>query len=551
MKKVIIDFINEHRGIFISYMIILFFISLERIAIPHFYGNLLGYLKNAHFQKVWKTFIILISIYLTFQVLDTIITLVDSKIIPLFEDSIRRNILDNIIDKYQHNFHELDLGNITSKIIKLPSNLRELFYQVKGFFFKNVLSVIFTIGYLFFCHPYLGTCITFGFIILGIITYHFCNKCKNPSYQRESIFDSTQESIQDILLNLLSVYTNNTEQKEKKIIEEIGQKTIKAQTNYIRCGIPYRIIFAVIFLLIFSSTTAISILLFKEKKINLALLSSSFIVMFTLLRTCISFYYDFESFIYLYGGIKVVLDYIQNLPKKSFTKNSILENNTPINIKFVNVSFQYNKNKHIFNNLNLEIPHKQKITIMGEIGSGKSSIAKLLIKLKPIQKGDILINGISISDLNINQLRRLIYYIPQAPRLFNRTLWKNISYGNKHLQLKEVYSILERVGMSNLKKIFQEKMFKKVGKHGENLSGGQRQMVLLLRAFFNNSSVIILDEPTSSLDKKSSSNIFKMINYISEKKTTIIITHDPSIINLTDRIIQIGNNNIIYDKKIN
>ena len=552
MKEVILNFIKNNRGIFTVYIIILFLIAFERIAIPHFYGQLLGFLKNANFQKVWKMFIILIAIYFTFQLLDTIITVIDSKIIPLFEDSIRRNIINNIIDKYQQNYHELDLGNITSKIIKLPSNLRDLFFQVKGFLFRHVLSLSFTIGYLFFCHLYLGSCLTFGFLILGLIAFTFCRSCKNLSYQRENIFDSTQESIQDTLFNLLSVYTNNNEKEEKKIIENIGKKTINAQTTYIQCGIPYRIIFAIVFIFIFAGVTGISIHLYKKKKISLALLSSSFIVMFTLLRTCISFYFDFESFIYLYGGIKVVLDYIDNLPspKKSIDK-SIPQKNEKIDISFQNISFQYNKTKSIFTNFNLEIPFKQKLTIMGEIGSGKSTFAKLLLKLKPYKNGDILLNGVSINNINVKEIRRLIYYIPQNPRLFNRSLWKNISYGNKNLKLENVYLILEMFGMKELKQIFKEKMFDNVGKQGENLSGGQRQMVWLLRAFFNESPVLILDEPTSSLDKKSSENVLKIIEYISKRKTTIIITHDSSLVRITDRVITIGNNQILNDTQNN
>ena len=119
---------------------------------------------------------------------------------------------------------------------------------------------------------------------------------------------------------------------------------------------------------------------------------------------------------------------------------------------------------------------------MGTIGSGKSTFAKLITRLQTHQKGKILINEIPIEQIEIDELRGNIVYIPQHPKLFNRTLWENISYGlptkgpNK-ITPDVIYNFLHSLELYELEQVFKDRMTKMVGKQGSHLSGGQRQMV--------------------------------------------------------------------------
>lgn len=535
-------FIDANKPILIVYILIMCILTVERVAIPHFYGKLLDSIKQAKFNMVTKLFFIVVGIFVVFQILDTTLTYIDAKLMPHFEAFVRRFVTDSIIDKHEQHYTELDLGNITSKLIKLPSNLNFLFYKVKSFLFNHLLSIIITAIYLFYCHPYLGAIFASAFGVVALLTWGFCSQCSKPSYAREEAFDHTQESIQDILLNLHSVYIHQTTRHEQTKIDTFNKNTIQRTQDYVFCGIPYRIMFAVLFLIVFSGITWTSISLYRQKKIELSILVSSFMVTFSILRTCISFYFDFESFIYLYGGIQVVSDYLDKLPQKTksatrtIPTHEVSKKGIDIDIRNITYYAQPTHTQPLFHNLSLHIPAGTQIAIMGGIGSGKSTLAHLLLRLRNCDKGSILLNNVNIQEITLNSLRKNVHYVSQTPRLFNRTLWENISYGNGKLQVEKVYALLQKLELYDLESVFRKKMHHSVGKHGSELSGGQRQIVLLMRALFNTDyRVLILDEPTSALDSHSRKQVIALIQWISKQSTVIVITHDEKLANYMDR----------------
>ena len=159
-------------------------------------------------------------------------------------------------------------------------------------------------------------------------------------------------------------------------------------------------------------------------------------------------------------------------------------------------------------------------------------------------------NKINIKNLNVDNLRHIINYIPQHPKLFNRTLFNNIVYGiSNKIDENDIYTILKDLDVNKTTEKFKSIMFKKVGKNGSKLSGGQRQLVWLIRSILKNSKVIVLDEPTSSLDNKSKLQVIKFIKKYSKNKTIILITHDKSLLKYVNRVITIKNGTIIKDSK--
>jgi ABC-type multidrug transport system fused ATPase/permease subunit len=147
--------------------------------------------------------------------------------------------------------------------------------------------------------------------------------------------------------------------------------------------------------------------------------------------------------------------------------------------------------------------------------------------------------------LNIDNLREIINYIPQHPKLFNRTLFSNITYGlKKDVAEEDINKIIDDLDVNNINKKFKSNMYKKVGKNGSNLSGGQRQLVWLLRAILKDSKVLILDEPTSSLDPESKKQFIKFLKMYTKNKLVIIITHDLSILDHVNKVIKLKHGKI-------
>lgn len=560
MLSLFYHFIKKYRVTLGFYVAILCILTLERVAIPHFYGQLLETIKSEKFDSTFRIFGIVIGIFLVFQVFDTILTYIDANLMPQFEAYVRKHVVDTLLERYQHQHTELDLGNITSKLIKLPGYLNWLFYKVKGFLFNHVLSIIITCGYLFYCHPYLGGIFASSFLILGILTFAFCKQCSKPSYDREDTFDRTHEEIQDILFNLQTIYVNRTEKKEQKRIEHINEETIRKTRDAAYCGIPYRVIFALLFIGVFAGITWTSLHLYRTKRLTLALLVSSFMVTFSILRTCIGFYFDFDSFIYIYGGVQVVADFLEALPKvckDTMTRTLPLiapSTGTPgIDIRFNDVQYtppllsseltvkeQKKSTPPLFEKLSLYLPSGQHVAITGGIGSGKSTLAHILLKLQCIQKGSITLNGVQMKHLNASSVRKYIHYVPQQPRLFDRTLWENLSYGNESLRPVDIYNLLKQLDLHDLEKVFRSKMYEHVGKQGYKLSGGQRQMVFLMRTLMNNDAkVVILDEPTSALDSRSRNQVLKLIQAGARQRSLLVITHDEDLLQYVDRVVHL------------
>jgi len=261
-------------------------------------------------------------------------------------------------------------------------------------------------------------------------------------------------------------------------------------------------------------------------------------------------YESSKDFMNLRSHIELIEKFINELPKtddKLQTKK--IPNPEKLDIVFKDVDYKHPDAKEkIFDKFNLKLYSGEKVAIIGGIGSGKSSAVRILGKLQSYQNGNIFINGISLNNIDINDLREKIVYIPQHPKLFNRTLEDNLTYGlPKDITTDIILKFLKDNGFIELEKIFRKRMKEKVGKLGSFFSGGQIQIIFLIRAFFKKCSLICADEITSALDPIATQQIKKMLNIISKDRAIILITHDMEMTKDMDRIIKFEKGKIISD----
>lgn len=562
-------FLREHRAIVLAYVLIMCVVTVERVAIPHFYGRILDHLKSEQFGSAARIFGVLIAFFVGFQLLDILLTWLDAQLLPPLEGHVREELMRTIVQRHSEHYRELDLGNVTSKLIKLPANLRAFFYQTKAFLFNHVLTVLITGGYLVWCHWTMGAIYVASFAALGIVAWRFSRQCIPKSYARESSFDETQETMQDILLNLLSVYNGQTEKKEEETVRRANGATIQHTRAHILCGIPYRAWIAGIFIVSLSAITGMGFHLYRQKSITLASMVSSFIVTFSVIKIAGRLYYDCDTFAYLYGSIKVVLDFIQQLPSPPATSpptattvsRAVAPGRQGVHVQLDNVSFAYPRAtdaahhtvlpRNVLRNVTLTLPPRSRVALMGSIGSGKSSLAQLLLRLQTHTHGTIRWNGADIRQVPVHELRSRTVYVPQHPRLFNRTLWDNISYGNPSVQPADVDRLLLSLGMDDVARVFRNKMHERVGKQGSRLSGGQRQIVWLLRALLHPAvDLVVLDEPTSALDKRSSQQVQRAIQQLAQRCTLVLVTHDEQLLSLVNRVIRMENGVVVDDRRV-
>ena len=211
-------------------------------------------------------------------------------------------------------------------------------------------------------------------------------------------------------------------------------------------------------------------------------------------------------------------------------------------IEFKNVNFSYPKNskKYILKNANIIIQPGEKICLIGDSGSGKSTIAQLIERFYDINEGEILIDNIDIKKYNLISLRKNIGYVSQEPVLFHSAIINNIKYGNEELDFDEI---------KKYAKIF--KIEDKLNEDNfDNLSGGQKQRIALIRALVKKCKILILDEATSALDNQTEIEVRKFIfDYIEKNKiTTIVISHKLNSFNEFNKVYKIEGDKIFEVK---
>lgn len=213
-------------------------------------------------------------------------------------------------------------------------------------------------------------------------------------------------------------------------------------------------------------------------------------------------------------------------------------------IEFKNIDFYYNKTRPILKDFNLIVKSREKVALIGPSGAGKTTVAKIILRLHDITAGEVLIDSQDIAKVTQESLRNNISFVPQEPLLFHRTLMENIRYGSPNANEKEIIEASKMAQCHEFISQFPEGYNTYVGERGVKLSGGERQRVAIARAILKNAPILILDEATSSLDSSSELLIQKAINELMKNKTVLVIAHRLSTIKQMDRIIVIDQGEI-------
>jgi len=519
---------------------------------PHYYGEIINSLKDGNLKNSKYLFVVLLGIWIIIQCFSIGISFVDNYIWPKFHAYVRQFFFELIVHRYNENYQELKLGQILTKLIKLPWILDDLSNQVQRFLLTNCILIISNFVYLFRHHSYLGFMYLGCIGVVFIMARLYFNSCNTNIKTVEGLYDQCHEEIEDTLQNLLSIYTARKIDDEKERIYDINQKTRDEQFNAGICNRKFRIYFSIINIFLFLGLNYLAYNLFLKTKITTASLVSIFILNYTILGSLMSLFESSREFMSVRSHIELIEKFINELPKsKGYSPKKLIPNPDKLDIVFKNITYQPPESTvKIFENFNLRIYPGQKIAIVGHAGSGKTSLVTLLTRMKPYQAGAILINGVPITDIDINDLREKIAFIPQHPKLFNRTLEENLTYGlPSSITVEDIFTFMKENGFVELEKIFRKRLKEKVGKTGEKLSGCQRSIIWFLRAIMKKSSMVICDEPTSALDGDSRKHIANMINVISKDRAIIIITHNLEMTENMDRIITIDKGKILKDSR--
>jgi ATP-binding cassette subfamily B protein len=472
-----------------------------------------------------------------------------AKLTPLIKKRVVGEAMEYVMS-HSHSFFQNNFsGALSSKIRDLSNSTPKMLDIVLYSFVRVALSVIVAFFTLFLVHKYFA----FGLIIwasLFILMAIRASKLTN----RMSVSIATQQSkimgnIVDALSNINNVKLFANSRFESKRIATFQNKY---STLFRRRGIflvKFFTLHGLTFSIYFTACIALLIWLYAENMVTLG----DFMLIFTVNNWIINDMWtatnQMRSFLEELGTVDQALSML-NEPIKVKDGNEKLVV-TRGEITFENVNFSYHGDEPIFNEKSITIPHGQKVGLVGHSGSGKSTFVNLILRLYDVDGGRILIDGQDISKATLDSLHRAIGMIPQDPSLFHRSLFENIAYGAENASL----SATKQDAIEAAKKAHAHKFIEKlphgynslVGERGVKLSGGQRQRISIARAFLKNAPILILDEATSQLDSVTENLIQESLKNLMNDKTTLVIAHRLSTLEMMDRILVFDRGRIVED----
>lgn len=544
ITDIFLEYFKQNKLFVTINLLFAILIPLQNVYLPNVYGKLIDSVKNNKLNT--HIFIYIIILLTLLQIGHALSSIHDIKFYPDFQSFIRMNMVKTIFNRLNTDFNELETGKIIAKFVKIPSYISKWYDKFKGYILPYILSYIISIIIFFMYDKILGVSLfllLFTFILIIILSVRYSYKL---SVERDNVQNEIYEEIEDVFKNLIYVYSYNQEENE---IKNISLKEVKYKESYtkmmeketlIRIYItPMIILFLIVFLLRFKSLSRTNHFIFVPIFMILIYILNSMIILTDQTKELlfdIGIIFNFDKIIEkkLSIEIKKISSNIYSHTKKHDCELCSHKSEYTNGILFENIKFGYN-NKNILNNFNLYIPRGTKIAIIGDVGSGKSTITKLLLKLKVPQSGNIYLNGINYNNLSTYEIRNKINYLQQNSILFNRSIIDNIKYGNN----VDDHIIINLFNKYNLYHYIPD-IYESSGKNGSFLSGGQKQIILSLRLILSNSEIIILDEHTSALDNNLKYIITKMIFNNSINKTIIIISHDKDIIKYASKILNIN-----------
>lgn len=521
-------------------------IPMQDVLLPHLYGKVISALEDR--KDIIRPFVIVIITIVIVQLGFAVSDWDDTRLIPDMQAFLRVDFLQKIFDNFQTNFQDLNIGDILSSLLKLPNSLSICFERVKNYIIPYTISFIVTIIYFAYHDIYMGVSLGVVIAIYLLVVVGSPLACRGKSVERDIAHNALYEEIDDMLRNLISVFTSDEQDNELKRLQVYEEDYKKTWTYTMYCALKARMYVLpvlVIFLVVFMWRC--------YHKINVEKMPASKFVPLSMIL------------LYVLGSMMMLTDQIKEMifeigilsnvglihPTKD-NNTATCEPNKPLDVTgqrgiyFDHVTFTYpDAPKPILSDVTFSIKPGEKVGIVGDIGSGKSTLLKLLLKLKKPTCGEIYVNGFPFSKMRVKDIRRMIGYVPQQPILFNRSVLDNIKYGNPHVTDKQVEQIITNLGLEKEFVHLEKGLHTKVGKNGTKISGGQRQLVWCIRVLLSNPEILILDEPTASLDDKTKKLMISLLNRLMQNRTVIMVTHDQALVQYAERLIVIQKGSLI------
>ena len=451
-------------------------------------------------------------------------------------------LFENYIGMPYKNFVKKNSSELTKSLISESANLTSLISAL-----LTIISELFIVVFLYTIMLYTNYKITLILTIFLLINALLLLKTVSKKIKTKGI---ERAKIQKVFFEVINKSFGNFKlfklnSKDNLILDEFEDASkVYANINKVAATlvhIPRFILESIGFVLIIIIILYLISIYENDKASILSILSLFILSLYRLMPSVNRILSGYNTIMFTHKSLDIIHhDLMYECEKLGDFK---IKFDKEINLK--NITFEYERNKKVLNNINLTIKKGDKIAFIGESGSGKSTLVDLLIGLYKPNRGTFYVDKYLINDDNVKSLREMIGYIPQSVYLFDGTVAQNVALGFDYNEEKVINCLKQAKIYDFLSK--KEGIDTMVGEGGIMLSGGQKQRVAIARALYSDPQILVLDEATSALDNETEKQIMNEIYDVSIDKTLIIIAHRLSTIQRCEKIYKLENGRIKLD----
>lgn len=459
---------------------------------------------------------------------------------------IRNSIYDKLLRLHMGYFSDEKKGDIISRISQDVQEIETSVIRSVELLFNNPIQIILSLTYMVFVSYELTLFVFIALPISGLIIGRIGRSLKNTSFKGQRRMGIIISEVEETLGGLRIIKAFNAEEKMLKRFKNVNSFYIHILSKVFRrqeLASPTSE---------FLGTLVMVIVLYFGATIIFSggggLTGSELITYLIIFSQVIN---PAKALSGAYYNIQKGLASTERVNHILNAEVAIIDPENPVvldgfnqKIEFKNVSFKY-VDDYVLRNINLTIEKGKTVALVGQSGSGKSTMADLLPRFYDIEEGEICIDGVNIKDVTLNNLRSLMGNVNQDSILFNDSFANNIKFGNDQASMEEVVAAAKIANADEFIKDSKNGYYTNVGDRGTKLSGGQRQRVSIARAILQNPPIMILDEATSALDTESEKLVQDAIIKLMKSRTSLIIAHRLSTIMHADEICVVHQGQIV------
>jgi len=545
MLKQFFSYYKPHRRLFIIDFSSAVFVALLELAFPlavqWFIDSLL---PSGDWGRITTVSILLLLVYCLSTFLQYIVSYLGHKLGINIETDMRRELFDHVQKQSFRFFDNTKTGHIMTRITTDLFDIGEFAHHGPEDAFIVVMTIAGAFGIMYTINPELAL-ITLVMVPLLIVIVTYCNKKMNAAWHNmygkiAEVNGRVEDSVSGS--RVVKSFTNedfemqrfNRDNGNFRLAKLVAYKVMSWTTSSIYMSTRLMTLIVLV----------VGAWFFINEKLTYGELVS-FILFVNILTKPID---KISALLELYpkgmAGFSRFQELISQEPEIKDAPDAIDVPHLNGDVKLTNVTFGYDNNKPVLNNISLSIKAGQTVAFVGPSGAGKTTICSLIPRFYDVNEGRIEIDGLDIRRMTQRSLRSQIGIVQQDVFLFTGTVKENIAYGHLAASDEEIYEAAKRAHLEEFIANLPDGYETQIGERGLKLSGGQKQRLAIARMFLKNPPILILDEATSALDTETERIIQQSLEELSENRTTLVIAHRLTTIRNADRVIVVTPNGI-------